>query len=206
MVYKLGDTTVFSEADCVRIAVMDTAQTIKKSSDYTAIGIYDITPHSDVIAVDVIRMKAEQIDHFSLVEHAQATYKPTYFVIEKEKGSMQLIQECQRKGIPVIAVNPITDKRLRGLSASPKVEAGKFWIPQSAPWVKDFLEEISSYPDGRHDDMADTAVYAIIHTNQANLAGRQPVKRDLTTPWTRFVAAANAFKSDRKTSETMGKI
>jgi predicted phage terminase large subunit-like protein len=203
--YPLQDVT-FSERDCVRIAVMDTAQTIKKSSDYTAIGIYDITPHSDVVLVDMLRLKAESPDHFALLEHAEATYQPAYFVIEREKGSIPLIQEAQRRGKAVVEINPIGDKRLRGMQAAPKIEAGKFWVPHGAPWVGDFMEELASYPSGVHDDMADTAVYAILHTNQANLAGKKPIRRDLSTPWSRFVSAAFAVKKENKDSDLMGRM
>lgn len=37
-----------------------------------------------------------------------------------------------------------------------KLEAGCVFIPEQAPWLEDFRNEILQFPDGRHDDQVDS--------------------------------------------------
>jgi phage terminase large subunit-like protein len=39
---------------------------------------------------------------------------------------------------------------------SAKIEAGHVHLPNSAPWLGDFLMELLSFPNGRHDDQVDS--------------------------------------------------
>ncbi len=39
---------------------------------------------------------------------------------------------------------------------SAKIEAGHVHLPKSAPWLGEFLTELLSFPNGRHDDQVDS--------------------------------------------------
>ena len=39
---------------------------------------------------------------------------------------------------------------------SPVIEAGHVLLPETAPWLEDFLLEILSFPVGRYDDQVDS--------------------------------------------------
>jgi phage terminase large subunit-like protein len=41
------------------------------------------------------------------------------------------------------------------MGATPKIESGSLYLPQSAPWFEDFLKEYLAFPSGRHDDQID---------------------------------------------------
>jgi hypothetical protein len=41
------------------------------------------------------------------------------------------------------------------------MEAGKIFLPQSAPWVIDYIEEMAGFPNGIHDDVVDATTQAL---------------------------------------------
>jgi hypothetical protein len=49
-----------------------------------------------------------------------------------------------------------SDKVSRAHAVSPLVEAGKVFLPESAPWLADFLDEATSFPSSAHDDQIDS--------------------------------------------------
>jgi hypothetical protein len=42
------------------------------------------------------------------------------------------------------------------------------FLPELAPWLMDFLEEISSFPAAPHDDMVDALTQALNHVRESN--------------------------------------
>jgi predicted phage terminase large subunit-like protein len=36
------------------------------------------------------------------------------------------------------------------------MEAGQVFIPESAPWLADYLNEILAFPNGKYDDQVDS--------------------------------------------------
>ena len=55
-----------------------------------------------------------------------------------------------------IGVKPEGSKVERMVAQSAKIEAGHIFLPKSAPWLGDFLTELLSFPNGRHDDQVDS--------------------------------------------------
>ena len=54
------------------------------------------------------------------------------------------------------AITPRDDKIIRMMIQTAALEAGRFHIPQSAPWLPDFLDELAEFPAGRYDDQIDS--------------------------------------------------
>ena len=44
----------------------------------------------------------------------------------------------------------------RMAAQSAKIEAGHVYLPKSAAWLGEFLTELLSFPNGRHDDQVDS--------------------------------------------------
>jgi phage terminase large subunit-like protein len=62
----------------------------------------------------------------------------------------------------VIAVKPNGSKLARAEAVSASFEAGRVFFPaQSSRWRDELLEELASFPSGKHDDLTDAIVYAI---------------------------------------------
>lgn len=84
-------------------------------------------------------------------------------LIEDKDAGQQLIQQLKRDTkIPVIAINPGSlDKGTRLETQTPVMEAGNVWLPEDAPWVADFLEELTTIPGAPHDESGDCVSQAL---------------------------------------------
>src|SRR5690606_10242595 len=59
----------------------------------------------------------------------------------------------------LIPVGVDGSKEARAAASTPHVEAGNWYLPhpemKGAEWVHDFINELSSFPTGAHDDQVD---------------------------------------------------
>ena len=55
----------------------------------------------------------------------------------------------------MIAVRPEADKLTRMSTVSPTIEAGRVFLPETAPWLNDYEAEMMSFPNSAHDDQVD---------------------------------------------------
>jgi terminase large subunit-like protein len=52
-------------------------------------------------------------------------------------------------------VKPLGDKVARASPVSPLVESGRVYLPEAAPWLAEFMDEVSSFPAAPHDYQVD---------------------------------------------------
>jgi predicted phage terminase large subunit-like protein len=91
-------------------------------------------------------------------------WKPNAILVEDKASGQSLIQELKNStALPLIPVKVDTDKQTRAQAITPLIEAGKVFLPQSAPWVSDFVEEMACFPNGVHDDVVDATTQALNH-------------------------------------------
>ncbi len=89
-------------------------------------------------------------------------WKPSAILVEDKASGQSLIQELkQGSRFPILAIKVDKDKLARAYSASPLVEAGKVFLPASAPWLTDLLYELCVFPAGAHDDSVDSVTQAL---------------------------------------------
>ena len=94
-------------------------------------------------------------------------WNPTEILVEDRASGQSLIQELKSSTrLPIIAVKSDRDKQSRAQAITPIIEAGKVFLPENAPWVQDFLDEMSSFPNGLHDDIVDSTAQALNHLRQ----------------------------------------
>jgi predicted phage terminase large subunit-like protein len=82
------------------------------------------------------------------------------FVEDKANGSA-VIQILQDKIPGVIAVNPEGGKVARASAISPHIESGHVFLPKFAPFLNEFMDECSAFPNTKHDDQVDAMTQAI---------------------------------------------
>lgn len=81
---------------------------------------------------------------------------PHAVLIEDKASGQSLIQQLQQQtNVPVIPINPTTDKESRAHSESPYVEAGNVYIPEDAPWAKRLIDVLCAFPDIKRKDIVD---------------------------------------------------
>ncbi|MBR8464741.1 phage terminase large subunit, partial [Campylobacter sp. faydin G-24] len=123
-------------------------------------------------AVYLIDLKRGKFDAVELESVAKdfynkhhTTHKGLSFYIEDKSSGTGLIQKIRRENnIPVKPVTPINDKYTRVLSAVPYIESGYTYLPNSAVWINDFIDECEKFTATNshlHDDQVDTLTMAI---------------------------------------------
>jgi predicted phage terminase large subunit-like protein len=81
--------------------------------------------------------------------------------VEDKVSGTGLIQTLRREGVPVLPVQRDRDKLSRAYDAAPFVESGNVLLPETVPWLSDFLGECETFPSGAHDDQLDPMFDAI---------------------------------------------
>jgi predicted phage terminase large subunit-like protein len=96
-------------------------------------------------------------------------------LIEDKANGPALIADLQSSISGIIPAEPDGDKTVRASAVAPTIEAGDVWLPDPSicpkdeetgnPWVLDFLEECSAFPEASHDDQVDAASQALTRLN-----------------------------------------
>jgi predicted phage terminase large subunit-like protein len=95
---------------------------------------------------------------------------PGAVLIEDCNSGTQLIQDLRADGnIRPIPISPKDDKATRLDLQLEKLEAGYVLIPEQAPWLDDFRNEILQFPDGRHDDQVDSMSQYLVRSAASNI-------------------------------------
>ena len=78
-------------------------------------------------------------------------------MIEDKASGTQLIQELTREGLyAVTRYKPQFDKVMRMHAQTAMIENGFVRVPEKAPWLVEYLNEMTVFPNGRHDDQVDS--------------------------------------------------
>ena len=89
-------------------------------------------------------------------------YKPAQILIEDQSSGRSAIQELKySSALPIIAVKVDKDKSSRARTATSLIEAGKVFLPESAPWLNEFIDELAGFPTATHDDAVDSTTQAL---------------------------------------------
>jgi predicted phage terminase large subunit-like protein len=89
-------------------------------------------------------------------------WKPHAILVEDKASGQSLIQELKlATRFPVLPIKVDSDKRARAEAVTPLFEAGRIFVPESAPWLQDYLDELAVFPAGVHDDAVDSTTQAL---------------------------------------------
>ena len=160
------------------IQAYDTAFSKKESADFSAIttwGIFedDETGKDNVILMDAQRGRWSfpELKEVAFEEHAY--WEPDMVIIEAKATGRPLIDELRSRGIPALGFSPGrraggggVDKVTRMHMVSPLFEAGLVWAPEDKRFAEDVIEEVSSFPNGDHDDFCDSMTLALMRFRQ----------------------------------------
>lgn len=109
--------------------------------------------------LDVWRRRVEFGELLAQIRSSTVAQRVDRLLIEDAASGQQLIQQLRSEpvsGVPLpIAVTPIGDKLMRFEAQASQIEAGRVVLPRTAPWLAEFVSEVTRFPGGRHDDQAD---------------------------------------------------
>lgn len=90
------------------------------------------------------------------------------------------VQALRRRGVPgVVAENVVGDKRVRMRAHSGLIEAGNCKLWARLPGLAAFLEEMSAFPDGAHDDQVDACSQALKRLRHGDATVGNPGARQM---------------------------
>jgi len=142
----------------------DLAMTTKESSDFTASARLGIDAKGNIWISDVIQVKAEYPEIKKLIVDTMLREPDTVVGIEEAVSGFAAVQEIRRmREVANITLRGIAvdrDKRSRAMPWAGRAEGGQVFL-KYAPWNKKFLDEVSSFPKGAHDDMVDAVSGAL---------------------------------------------
>src|SRR5207248_3714170 len=91
------------------------------------------------------------------VREQQSLFDAGVVLIEDKASGTQLIQELITEGCDgVTRYQPTTDKIMRLHAQTALIENGFVRIPETAPWLAEYLHEMTVFPNGKHDDQVDS--------------------------------------------------
>lgn len=150
----------------------DTAFTKSERADYSAIttwGIFypDEGDEPAIILLDAEKGRWEFPELKDAALRLYKDYEPDMVLIEQKASGTPLTHEMRQMGIPVSAFTPGrgADKFSRMNACAPVFESGMVWSPESR-WAEEVIEECASFPNGEHDDLADSMTQAILRFRQ----------------------------------------
>jgi predicted phage terminase large subunit-like protein len=109
--------------------------------------------------IDVYR---DRIGYPRLKSAAMSKYaqlNPDVILIEDKSSGQSLIQDLRSETsvkYPIKPIMPVSDKVTRMSTASPSIEAGLVWLPESASWLADYETELANFPNSATADQVDS--------------------------------------------------
>ncbi|MBX3521586.1 MAG: phage terminase large subunit [Xanthobacteraceae bacterium] len=157
--------------ESVRLISWDVATTTNPTSSYSVGTVWSIFGDR-MYLIDVIRRRLELPELTTAALRLAAQYAPAKTLIEKEGYGENLIQQLQRRGFTPMVARSRPTKIERAVIASGAFREGRIYLPKSAPWLDDYIEELLRFPSG-FDDQVDSSCQAI------NEAGRLSINRPI---------------------------
>jgi predicted phage terminase large subunit-like protein len=136
----------------------DTANKAGELNDYSVCTTWG-EKDGHLYLLNVFRRRLEFPDLKRAVREQARLYAPTNILIEDKASGTQLIQELISEGMSKIVryeYPTVTDKATRLYSQTATIENGFVHLPEEAPWLEDFIKEVTSFPGSKYDDQVDS--------------------------------------------------
>jgi predicted phage terminase large subunit-like protein len=136
----------------------DTANKATEISDYSVCTTWGVD-YKCYYLLNVFRQKLNYPDLKRAVIAEAARYKAGTILIEDKASGTQLIQDLRSEfvnGVTAYTPPPGSDKIMRLRAQTAMIENGRVFLPRTAPWVADYIHELTSFPGPRYNDQVDS--------------------------------------------------
>src|SRR6266446_6305958 len=134
----------------------DTANKATELSDFSVCTTWGLKG-KDFYLLNVLRKRLEYPALKRAVREQQSLFNANLVLIEDKASGTQLIQELIAEGCyAVTRYEPTTEKTMRMNAQTAMIENGFVHIPETAPWLAQYLHEMTVFPKGKHDDQVDS--------------------------------------------------
>jgi predicted phage terminase large subunit-like protein len=172
------DVSVFD----VVVQSWDTASALTQSSNYSVCTTWGVKG-CDYYLLDVVRERLEFPALKRRVVHEQQKYEADYVLIEDTSSGTALCQDLRQSGaLRSLRWRPKIDKITRMEQQTPKIEAGRVFLPKEAPWLHEFRVEVMAFPNSKHDDQVDSLSQFLSWIGNKEWRRGGPVGRERSRP------------------------
>lgn len=152
----------------------DTANKANDLSDYSVCTTWAVADERYYL-LDVYRERLNYPDLKRKARELANLHRAETVLIEDKASGTQLIQDLKEDGLSgVEGYSPPagTDKLMRLYAQTATFENGQVLLPRRAPWLNDYVSELTGFPGSKHDDQVDSTTQALHHmrTQSSSLA------------------------------------
>src|SRR5216684_960261 len=134
----------------------DTANKATELSDFSVCTTWGLKG-KDFYLLNVLRKRLEYPALKRAVREQHSQFDADVVLIEDKASGTQLIQELIADGFHrVTRYKPECDKIMRLHAQTAIIENGFVHLPDAAPWLAEYLHEMTVFPKGKHDDQVDS--------------------------------------------------
>ena len=157
--YKLADTISPERI----IQSWDTASKLGEECDYSVCTTWALK-RGIIYLLHVWRGKVEMPELCRQARELANRFNPERVLIEDKGSGIGMIQALRALQFhKVIPYQPRGDKLTRFVATLPGFEGGHIRLPESAPWLDEYEQEICGFPGTKHDDQVDSTSQAIAY-------------------------------------------
>jgi predicted phage terminase large subunit-like protein len=134
----------------------DTANKATELSDFSVCTTWGVKD-KHLFLIGLFRRRLEYPALKRAVREQQRLFDANEVLIEDKASGTQLIQELIEDGChSVRRYQPTCDKTMRLNAQTGAIENGFVYVPETAPWLAEYLHEMTVFPNGKHDDQVDS--------------------------------------------------
>ena len=131
------------------------------NSDYVAIQVWG-KREANIYLIDSLNERMDFPATLAAITTMKAKHPRCGLILVEDKANGSAIIQVLKRKIPgVVAVNPEGGKIARVNAISGAIEAGNVYLPSNAEFTHEFVNQCSSFPNGKHDDMVDCMSQAL---------------------------------------------
>jgi predicted phage terminase large subunit-like protein len=150
----------------------DTANKPTELSDYSVCTTWGVK-EKHLYLLHVFRKRLDYPALKRAVRDQAEAFGPQTILVEDKASGTQLIQELVNEGLHAVKkYEPTMDKVMRLNSVTSTIENGFVHLPEKASWSGEYLHELTTFPNGKFDDQADSTAQALhwVKNNSMNQA------------------------------------
>jgi predicted phage terminase large subunit-like protein len=139
----------------------DTANKATELSDYSVCTTWGVK-EKHLYLLHVYRKRVGYPELKRAVREQSDAFGPQTILIEDKASGTQLIQEFVEEGMHAIKkYEPTIEKIMRMNSVTGTIENGFVHLPDKAAWLGEYLHELTTFPNSKYDDQADSTSQAL---------------------------------------------
>ncbi len=110
------------------------------------------------------------IDSMNAINSMRLRHKRVMGIVIEKKANGPALMEVLKAKVPgIIPFEPCGSKTARLHAVSPQWESGNIYLPRDAPWVEEFIHEITNFPATKFSDQVDPMTQALIYIGDGRM-------------------------------------